>query len=493
MPRREDDTFTTDTRVPAPWLEQADPPPAPVLHLVVACFLGEPDRVGHAVRIDRPSWLGRPDAEPSDDAPLRFLEVRPGRTLEPPPFATKAISRRQLQLNPLPADRSRVHVRNAGRRALFHNGVETEECVVQAGDTLMLEHTAVFVVELRSPVFARSAFEGEFAFGRGDRFGMVGESAAAWQLRAELAAAAASDGHVLLLGETGAGKEVAARVVHGLSARGRAGGPMVARNAATMPDTLLDAELFGNAKNYPNTGTPEREGLIGAAHGGHLMLDEIGELPEGHQAHLLRVLDARGEYQRLGESRARVSDFRLIAATNRDPKALKHDFLARFPQRVTVPGLNERRSDVPLLIRELVGRLYRQTPERLSSFVPRGAVTQVRLEPRLVDALVRHEYRLHTRELARLLEVAVATSRSEYLSLTDEVEEELARSKEGNAGRSTSAAGSMAPSSGLSAEEVSRVLDEVGGNVTHAAQRFGVSRHALHRLMKSHGIARKLE
>jgi transcriptional regulator of acetoin/glycerol metabolism len=117
-------------------------------------------------------------------------------------------------------------------------------------------------------------------------------------------------------------------------------------------------------------------------------------------------------------------------------------------------------------------------------------VEQVRLEPRLVDALVRHEYRLHTRELARLLEVAVATSRSEYLSLTDEVEEELARSREG---KSTSAAGSMAPSSGLCAEEVARVLDEVGGNVTHAAQRFGVSRHALHRLMKSHGIARKLE
>jgi DNA-binding NtrC family response regulator len=491
--RREDDTFTTDTRVPAPWLDQADPPPAPVLHLVVACFLGEPDRVGHAARIDRACWLGRPDSEPVDEAPLRFFEVRPGRTLEPPPFASKAISRRQLQLNPLPADGSRVHVRNAGRRALFHNGVETGECVVQAGDTLMLEHTAVFVVELRPPAFGRSLFAegvGEFAFGAGDRFGMVGESAMAWQLRAELAAAAASDGHLLLLGETGAGKEVAARVVHGLSARGRAGGPMVARNAATMPDTLLDAELFGNAKNYPNTGAPEREGLIGAAHGGHLMLDEIGELPEGHQAHLLRVLDARGEYQRLGESRARVSDFRLIAATNRDPKSLKHDFLARFPQRVTVPGLNERRSDIPLLIRELVGRLHRQTPNRLTRFVPRGAVEQVRLEPRLVDALVRHEYRLHTRELSRLLEVAVATSRSEYLSLTDEVEEELARSREG---KSTSAVGSMVSSPGLTAEEVARVLVEVGGNVTHAAQRFGVSRHALHRLMKSHGIARKLE
>ena len=117
----------------------------------------------------------------------------------------------------------------------------------------------------------------------------------------------------MLLGETGTGKELAARAVHRFSTR--ADRPLVARNAATMPAGLIDAELFGNARNYPNPGMAERPGLVGQADGGFLFLDEIGELPSELQAHLLRVLDAGGEYQRLGESRVRRSDFRLLAAT----------------------------------------------------------------------------------------------------------------------------------------------------------------------------------
>ena len=139
----------------------------------------------------------------------------------------------------------------------------------------------------------------------------------------------------LLLGESGTGKELAARAVHQLSQRGRQ--QFVARNAATLPAGLIDAELFGNAKNYPNPGMPERRGLIGEADGGSLFLDEIGELPVELQAHLLRVLDGDGEYQRLGEGVARRSNFRLIAATNRDPSTLKHDLAARFTARIELP------------------------------------------------------------------------------------------------------------------------------------------------------------
>lgn len=90
----------------------------------------------------------------------------------------------------------------------------------------------------------------------------------------------------------------------------------MARNAATLPEGLLDAELFGNIKNYPNPGTPERAGLVGEADGSTLFLDEIGEISQVAQAHLLRVLDD-GEYHRLGEAKARKSHLRLISATNR--------------------------------------------------------------------------------------------------------------------------------------------------------------------------------
>ena len=132
---------------------------------------------------------------------------------------------------------------------------------------------------------------------------------------------------MLVRGESGTGKELCAAAIHGLSARGAR--PLVARNAATFPAGLVDAELFGNAKNYPNPGTAERDGLIGEADGTTLFLDEIGELPAAPQAHLLRVLDRNGEYQRLGDSRPRCADLRVVAATDRAVSELKHDFAAR--------------------------------------------------------------------------------------------------------------------------------------------------------------------
>src|SRR5690606_5383103 len=105
-------------------------------------------------------------------------------------------------------------------------------------------------------------------------FGIVGESPAAWALRDELAFVAARDLHVLLHGATGTGKELAARAIHGLGRS--AGREMIARNAATLPAGIADAELFGNAKDYPNPGMRERPGLVGAADGSTLFLDELG-------------------------------------------------------------------------------------------------------------------------------------------------------------------------------------------------------------------------
>src|SRR5262249_66785 len=159
----------------------------------------------------------------------------------------------------------------------------------------------------------------------------------AWALRDTVAFAARAEGHVLVRGESGSGKELCATAIHRLSTRGERA--LVARNAATFPAGLVDAELFGNAKNHPNPGTAEREGegLVGEGDGGTLFLDEIGELPAALQAHLLRVLDRNGEYQRLGESRVRRADLRVVAATNRGVAELKHDFAARFTLAVEIP------------------------------------------------------------------------------------------------------------------------------------------------------------
>src|SRR5262249_49824490 len=156
---------------------------------------------------------------------------------------------------------------------------------------------------------------------------------------------AARAGHVLLVGPSGCGKELAAQAIHARSTR--ASRKLVSRNAATLPPGLIDAELFGNVANYPNAGMAERPGLIGEADGSTLFLDEIGELPETLQAHLLRVLDEGGEYQRLGDARRRKSDLRLVAATNRSIDELKPDLAARLPLRVALHGLDERPEDIP--------------------------------------------------------------------------------------------------------------------------------------------------
>src|SRR5262249_29404443 len=114
------------------------------------------------------------------------------------------------------------------------------------------------------------------------------------------------------------------------------------------------AELFGNQANYPNSGSPERPGLLGQANGSTLFLDEIADLPQDLQSHLLRVLDSGGQYHRLGEARARRADVRVLGATGRSPDLLRQDFAARFKLRIDVPNLASRREDIPLIVRHLL-------------------------------------------------------------------------------------------------------------------------------------------
>jgi len=319
------------------------------------------------------------------------------------------------------------------------------------------------------------------AFGDPDPEGIVGESPAAWWLRDQIVFAANRSGHVLLLGVSGTGKELVAGAIHNMSPR--RGKQLIARNAATFPEGLIDAELFGNLKDYPNPGTPARPGLIGAADGSTLFLDEIGELPLELQAHLLRALDANGEYQKLGEVVSRRSDFRLIAATNRSLDQLKPDLVARFKLQIKLPDLNARREDIPLLARHLLRRAA-STERDIARFfeASEAGLGEPRISLELVRALVQHRYTNHVRELESLLWQSVATSKGDQLRLTDEVRNALEPA--------APASPNEPPTVGLpSRERVSECLQRNQGVRERAWRELGLkNRHVLNRLIKKFGL-----
>ncbi len=464
------------------------------LHLVIAWSLEQPGRIGESAVITGPMVLGRGEPEaPAGHTLARFVRWRPDMAWPTAPLADSRLSRVQLLLRPLVS--GALAVENVGRCKLLIDGQERTTAMLRAGDTLTLRNTMVLVVVQRGApgsTLLSAPPLASFAFGGPDPHGIVGESAAAWKLRAELAFAARTEHHVLLRGASGVGKELAARALHAMSTR--AGRPLVARNAATFPEGLVDAELFGTARNYPNTGSPERVGVVGEADGSFLFLDEIGELAPAMQAHLLRVLDHDGEYQRLGEAKRRRSDLRLIAATNRGLEALKHDFAARFIARIDLPGLGARREDIPLLLRALLRRAAgRDAMIRERFFLPAvaGAEPEPRIDPRLVEALLRHAFTHHTRELERLAWRAIASSTGDFVGLTPEVEAELADVSEPEVGETAGPARPpRAPSGELPGRaEVMAALAAADGRAVVAAEQLGLrNRFVLYRLMKKYGL-----
>jgi two-component system nitrogen regulation response regulator GlnG/two-component system response regulator HydG len=467
-----------------PW-DQAGRVQAPQTSLVVLWSLEEPDRIGESAVVQGERILGRGEAQADDPAPrLRFGRARPGGHTPGPALGGARLSRVQLQLSP--RAEGRLLVRSLGRCRLLVNGRETEEAEVGDGDVIHLRNALMLLVVRRKPLARSRAWPAglDFPFGAADKFGIVGESLAAWTLRDALAVAAGSGLHVLLRGESGAGKELAARALHALSPRGQR--PLIARSAATFTETLIDAELFGNTKNFPNVGTPERAGLVGDADGSSLFLDEIGELPPPMQAHLLRFLDRGGEYHRLGESRPRRADVRFIAATNRPIEALKHDFAARLMARVEIPGLGDRPEDVPLIARTLLTGLAERSPEIAARFFERrhGRLAEPRLEPELVELLVRHHYTLHVRELERLLWTSLSSSIGEFVAVTPPLLEALQVSAP-PAERPASSAGAPLPDR----TAVESALAAAGGRVALAARALGLSsRYVLYRLMRQYGL-----
>lgn len=443
--------------------------PESSLAIAIAWSAHEPKRLGEVAFLDarQPLTLGRAGT-------LRWMRHRPETRSPTGQIDDPLLSREQLVLK---TAGGRVEVSCVGRLPLKINGIPTSGDEAGEGDVLEVGDRLVLVIHER-PI----DLEGdrpEHLFGDADAQGFVGEGPAVALLRQQIAFLARRTAHVLVSGPSGTGKELAARALHSLSPR--KGRPFVSRSAATIPESLADAELFGNLANYPNPGMAARPGLVGEADTGTLFLDEFGELPIELQARLLRVLDA-GEYTRLGEAKPKRADLRLVAATNRPLESLKHDVLARLPLRLEMPPLTERREDVMLIAIHLLRGIARSDTDIARAWFEEGDPSSYpKLTAQLAAALVSHPYRTHVRELLALLWRAIGESRGGMLDLFPSYGELISAPVD-------RAVGSVDPSQ-LTAEVIQAALDRHGGRQELAWRELGLSsRHVLARLVKKFGL-----
>ena len=223
---------------------------------------------------------------------------------------------------------------------------------------------------------------GDTPFGRSTAFdGIVGQSNLLKGVLEEVRLVAPTDSTVLILGETGTGKELIARAIHASSKRSAR--PFIRVNCAAIPPSLIASELFGHEKGAFTGALQRRLGRFEAANHGTIFLDEIGELPMETQIALLRVIQER-EFERVGSSQPISVDVRIIAATNRDLKAavtagtFRQDMFYRlnvFP--IQMPSLRERADDIPLLVDYLIERYARKAGKKVSS-IRKGTIEMLR-------------------------------------------------------------------------------------------------------------------
>jgi transcriptional regulator with GAF, ATPase, and Fis domain len=289
-----------------------------------------------------------------------------------------------------------------------------------------------------------------------------------------------SEATVLLLGESGTGKEVVARAIHAHSPRRT--GPFVAVNCGALPADLLESEMFGHVRGAFTGAVRDRAGRFETAAGGTLFLDEVGDLPLPLQVKLLRVLQER-TFERVGESRTRVSDARIIAATNLDLRRAVSD--GRFREDlyyrlrvvpIEIPPLRSRREDVEPLARHLLARVGARQGRAL------------RLSPDALRVLLDHPWPGNVRELENVLEYAVAVCRGQTILPEDLPEEALqpAATAAGPA-RPPSTPASEADRAG-ERERLQAVLEAHRWRRADAARALGISRTTLWRRMREAGL-----
>jgi transcriptional regulator with GAF, ATPase, and Fis domain len=305
---------------------------------------------------------------------------------------------------------------------------------------------------------------------------MLGSSEAMQQVYKFVEKTSSTDLTVLITGETGTGKELAARALHENSPR--AARPFVAINCAAFPDTLLESELFGHERGAFSGAVAAKPGKLELANRGTVFLDEVGELSLSAQAKLLRVLQFR-EVERIGALRPIRVDIRIISATNRDlhtevkEKRFRDDLLFRLEVlRVHMPALRERRQDIPVLAEHFAAAAAKRSR--------RGRVT---LSAAALRRLQAYDWPGNVRQLENAIERAIVLSDDPEIGPDDLPEVvEAAASEPGGESRFHSGVADA------KRRLVTAALDETGGNVTEAARLLGLNPNYLHRLINNLGL-----
>lgn len=304
---------------------------------------------------------------------------------------------------------------------------------------------------------------------------MVGRSAAIQAIREQIEQVAATKATVLVRGESGTGKELVGRAIH--DASDRRGGPFVCLNCAALSETLLESELFGHEKGAFTGATDRKIGKFEAAHGGTLVLDEIGEMSAAIQATFLRVLEGH-PFERVGGSTRVQVDVRVVAATNRDLEAavtggsFRRDLYFRLKVvEILVPPLRRRPEDISVLATHFLERFAAETGRRLRGFTPAA-----------IEALEAYHWPGNIRELRNCVERGVVLARREWIDVDDVALTQLAVA--GDTGKV--AAQPAGPFTPMSIDEMERrhvlaTLEAVGGNKTKAAAILGIERSTLDR------------
>jgi DNA-binding NtrC family response regulator len=307
----------------------------------------------------------------------------------------------------------------------------------------------------------------------GEQPRLIAESAAMRPVIGLIERIAPSDANVLIIGESGTGKEVVARTLHARSPR--AAKHLTTLNAGVLAENIIESELFGHVRGAFTDARTDRIGRFELADGGTLFLDEIANAPLSLQAKLLRVLES-GEFERVGSSKTRVADVRLISATNADVLAeveagrFRQDLLFRLNTvEIYLPPLRERREDIPLLAEHFL-RLYAIRYRRpLKGF-----------EPAATEALSSNAWPGNVREMRHVIERAVLMAQDEVVKVED-------------LGLQSSRAVALTPLEEMSIEDVERLLIQktmarYEGNANRAAEALGLSRSALYRRIQKYGL-----
>lgn len=344
----------------------------------------------------------------------------------------------------------------------FLNGVRVDRAYLREGAVLTMGETEL--VFRSDPTVNGVADTGPSCFGE-----MVAVSDSMQRTFALLEGLAASDITVLIEGETGTGKELAARAIHERSPRAK--GPFVVFDCSTVPSELMESELFGHVKGAFTGAAETRKGAVEEAKEGTLFLDEIGELPMNLQPKLLRLLDRR-EFRRLGTADTVSTDVRFVTATNRDLGSLvkqdrfRKDLLYRVSAaRVVLPPLRERPEDIPILGRHFLEHIGESQGKLIN--LKKGALKK----------LQNHTWPGNVRELKNVLETAAVLVKWE-----DVGPEDVPLHTEASWPDSP---GSLADAE---AQAVRDALDRAGGNRRKASRLLGIAPSTLYAKMKRFGL-----